>query len=165
MTSPDDPEVLRKEILLMLNKVSDRGSLLFFLWLLRRFHANAPPIPGNDELRALHEAFIRMDAAFRAKKTPPPEDVRLVGKWTDGDEASMARALGKAVKFFREQRGMSRLTLSKKTRLPLRTILAIERGKVFDIPLPMLLNLTRALGTMPSAFTDKLLDSERGNNG
>jgi hypothetical protein len=58
MTATDDPEVLRKEILVTLNKISDRGSLLFFQSLLRRIHANAP-IPGNDELRALHEAMWR----------------------------------------------------------------------------------------------------------
>src|ERR1700731_3205007 len=34
MTAPDDPEVLRKEILIMLKKISGRGSVLFFQWLL-----------------------------------------------------------------------------------------------------------------------------------
>jgi hypothetical protein len=66
---------------------------------------------------------------------------------------------------FQEKRGMSRLTLSKKARLPLRTILAIERGKVFDIPLPVMLNLTKGLGVNSGEFTDKLLDFERGDNG
>ncbi len=163
MTAPDDPEVLRKEILIMLDKVSDRGSLLFFQWLLRRIYANAP-IPGDEELRALHQAFMRMQSAFRAKKTPTPEDMELVGKWTDGDASSIGRALGKAVKFFREQRGMSRLALSKKARLPLRAILAIERGRVFDIS-PIMLNLTKGLGIEPGELTDKLLDFEKGDDG
>ncbi len=163
MAEPDDPEVLKKEILALLDKVDDRGSLLFFQWLLRRIFAKYP-IPGDDELRALHQAFIRIQAAFRAKKKPNPEDMELASKWTEGDEGSMGRALGKAVKFFREKRGMSRLELAKKARLPLRLILAIERGKVFDIS-PVITNLTRGLNVEAAELTDKLLDFERGSNG
>lgn len=163
MAEPDDPEVLRREILAMLDKVDDRGSLLFFQWLLRRIFANYP-IPGDEELKALHQAFTRMQTAFRAKKTPTHEDMELVGKWTGGDAESMGRALGRAVKFFREQRGMSRLQLAKKSRLPLRMILAIERGRVFDIS-PVMPNLTKGLSVEAGELTDKLLDFEKGNNG
>ena len=163
MGEPDDPEVLRKEILTMLDKVEDRGSLLFFQWLLRRIFANYP-IPGDDELRSVHQAFIRMQAAFRTKKKPSVEDVELLTKWTEGDGSSMGRALGRAVKFFREKRGMSRLELAKKSRLPLRMILAIERGRVFDIS-PMMPHLTNGLGVEPAELTDKLLDFEKGENG
>ena len=57
MTAPDDPEVLRKEILIMLKKISDRGSLLFFQWLLsfrkleaRRSCSGEPcPFPRNPD--------------------------------------------------------------------------------------------------------------------
>ncbi len=90
--------------------------------------------------------------------------MELASKWTEGDEGSMGRALGKAVKFFREKRGMSRLQLAKKARLPLRLILAIERGKVFDISL-LTTNLTRGLNVEAAELTDKLLDFERGSNG
>ena len=163
MTAPDDPEVLRREILAMLDKVDDRGSLLFFQWLLRRIFANYP-IPGDEELKALHQAFIRMQAAFRAKKAPTHEDMELVARWTGGDAESMGRAFGRAVKFFREQRGMSRLQLAKKARLPLRAILAIERGRVFDIS-PVMPNLTKGLSVEAGELTDKLLDFEKGENG
>ena len=160
MAEPDDPEVLKKEILAMLDKIEDRDSLLFFQWLLRRIFANYP-IPGDEELKALHQAFIRLQAAFRAKKRPTKEDMELVARWTGGDAESMGRAFGRAVKFFREQRGMTRLQLAKKSRLPLRTILAIERGKVFDIS-PMMPNLTKGLGIEAGELTDKLLDFEKG---
>ena len=160
MAEPDDPEVLKKEILAMLDKIEDRGSLLFFQWLLRRIFANYP-IPGDEELKALHQAFIRLQAAFRAKKRPTKEDMELVARWTGGDAESMGRAFGRAVKFFREQRGMTRLQLAKKSRLPLRTILAIERGRVFDIS-PMMPNLTKGLGVEAGELTDKLLDFEKG---
>lgn len=163
MTAPDDPEVLRKEILIMLDKVSDRGSLLFFQWLLRRIYASYP-IPGDEELRAVHQAFIRMQAAFRAKRKPSVEDVELLTKWTQGDDSSMGRAFGRAVRFFREKRGMSRLQLAKKSRLPLRAILAIERGRVFNIS-PVMPNLTKGLSVEAGELTDKLLDFEKGENG
>ncbi len=159
----DNPELLRREILAMLGKVEDRGSLLFFQWLLRRIYAEMP-IPGDEELKELHQAFVRMQAAFRAKKMPTKEDMELAAKWTDGDAESMGRALAKAVKFFRERRGMSRLQLAKKAQLPLRAILAIERGRVFDIS-PVMNNLTKGLGIEAGELTDKLLDFEKGENG
>ena len=159
MTEIDDPEVLRREIRTMLEKVTDRGSLIFFQWMVRRVLANYP-IPGDEELRALHQAFIRMHAAFRAKKRPTKEDMELVAKWTEGDAESMGRALGRAVKFFREKRGMSRLQLAKKARLPIRAILAIERGRVFDLS-PVIDNLTMGLSVEAGELTDKLLDFEK----
>ncbi len=99
MTEIDDPEVLRREIRAMLEKVTDRGSLIFYQWLVTHVMSNSP-IPGDEELKALHQAFIRVQAAFRAKKAPTREDMDLVGKWTDGDAFNMGRALGRAVKFF-----------------------------------------------------------------
>lgn len=128
MTEIDDPEVLRREIRTMLEKVTDRGSLIFYQWLVRRVLANYP-IPGDEELRALHQTFLRMHAAFRAKKRASKGDMDLVAKWTEGDAESMGRALGRAVKFFRQKRGMSRLQLAKRARLPLEAVLAIERGR------------------------------------
>ena len=159
MPEPDDPEVLRREIRTMLSKVTDRGELIFFQWLVRRVLANYP-IPGNEELKLLRQAFIRVQAALRARKAPTKEDMELVGKWTDGDAESMGRALGRAVKFFREKRGMSRLQLAKKARLPFKAILSIERGKVFDLS-PVLDNLTQGLSVEAGELTDKLLDYEK----
>ena len=162
MTEIDDPEVLRREIRAMLEKVTDRGSLIFYQWLVTHVMSNSP-IPGDEELKALHQAFIRVHAAFRAKKAPTREDMELVGKWTDGDAFKMGRALGRAVKFFRERRGMTRLQLAKKAGLPLNAILAIERGKVFDLS-PVVKNLTKGLGVEAAELTDKLLDFERGDS-
>ena len=146
----------------MLEKVTDRGSLIFYQWLVTHVMSNSP-IPGDEELKALHQAFIRVQAAFRAKKAPTREDMELVGKWTDGDAFNMGRALGRAVKFFREKRGMTRLQLAKKAGLPLNAILAIERGKVFDLS-PVVNNLTKGLGVEAAELTDKLLDFEKGDS-
>jgi len=162
MTEIDDPDVLRREIRAMLEKVTDRGSLIFYQWLVTHVMSNSP-IPGDEELKALHQAFIRVQAAFRAKKAPTREDMELVGKWTDGDAFNMGRALGRAVKFFREKRGMTRLQLAKKAGLPLNAILAIERGKVFDLS-PVVNNLTKGLGVEAVELTDKLLDFEKGDS-
>jgi ribosome-binding protein aMBF1 (putative translation factor) len=162
MTEIDDPEVLRREIRAMLEKVTDRGSLIFYQWLVTRVMSNSP-IPGDEELKALHQAFIRVQAAFRAKKAPTREDMELVGKWTDGDAFNMGRALGRAVKFFREKRGITRLQLAKRAGLPLNVILAIERGKVFDLS-PVVNNLTKGLGVEAAELTDKLLDFEKGDS-
>ena len=159
MPEPDDPEVLRREIRTMLSKVTDRGELIFFQWLVRRILANYP-IPGDEELKLLRQAFIRVQAALRARKAPTKEDMELVGKWTDGDAESMGRALGRAVKFFREKRGMSRLQLAKRARLPLKAILSIERGKVFNLS-PVLDHLTQGLSVDAGELTDKLLDFEK----
>ena len=162
MTEIDDPEVLRREIRAMLEKVTDRGSLIFYQWLVTHVMSNSP-IPGDEELKALHQAFVRVQAAFRAKKAPTRKDMELVGKWTDGDAFNMGRALGRAVKFFREKRGMTRLQLAKKAGLPLNAILAIERGKVFDLS-PVVSNLTKGLGVEAAELTDKLLDFEKGDS-
>lgn len=157
---PDDPIILRREIRIMLEKVDDSGSLLFYRWLLRRLFAHYP-IPADDELHKVHQAFIRMQAAFRANQKPTKEDIELLTKWTHGDEESMGRALGKAVKYFREERGMTRLQLARKARLPLRAILAIERGKVFDLS-PVIDGLATGLSVKAAELTDKLLDFEKG---
>jgi len=162
MTEIDDPEVLRREIRAMLEKVTDRGSLIFYQWLVTHVMSNSP-IPGDEELKALHQSFVRVQAAFRAKKAPTRDDMELVGKWTDGDAFNMGRALGRAVKFFREKRGMTRLQLAKKAGLPLNAILAIERGKVFDLS-PVVSNLTKGLGVEVAELTDKLLDFEKGDS-
>ena len=42
MTEIDDHDVLRREIRTMLERVTDRGSLIFFQWLVRRVLANYP---------------------------------------------------------------------------------------------------------------------------
>jgi hypothetical protein len=133
--------------------------LIFFQWLMRRVLAHYP-IPGDEELRALHQAFIRMHATNMAKQRPTKEDMELAAQWTKGDAETMRRALGRAVKFFREKRGMSRLQLAEKARLPIRANLAIERGRVFDL-LPIIDNLTMGLSFEAGELTGTLLDFEK----
>jgi transcriptional regulator with XRE-family HTH domain len=153
----DDPEILRKEILAVLEKVTDRGSLLFFHWILRRI-SNNDPLPADEELKALHQAFVRITAGFAEKKRPHADDLALVGKWIVIDKAATARAVGKTVRFFRERIGMSRLTFSKKSGVPLRLILALERGRGPDISASILPHLVRTLGTDVDEFGYKVME-------
>ncbi len=158
----DDPEVLRKEILAVLEKVTDRGSLLFFHWILRKI-SNNDPLPADEELKALHRAFVRITAAFAERRRPHADDLALVNKWIVIDKAATARAVGKTVQFFRERAGMSRLTLSKKSGLPLRLILALERGMGPDISVSILPHLVRTLGTDVDEFGRKVMEFGRND--
>ena len=69
-------------------------------------------------------AFVRVFEAFRAKKMPSAEDMEFVAKWTGDDDATMGRALGRTVKFYREKAGLTRLQLAKRAGLRLRLILS-----------------------------------------
>lgn len=158
----DDPEVLRKEISAVVEKVTDRGSLLFFHWILRRI-SNNDPLPADEELKALHGAFVRITAAFAEKKRPHADDLALVNKWIVIDKAATARAIGKTVRFFRERVGMSRLTLSKKSGVPLRLILALERGRGPDISVSILPHLVRTLGTDVDEFGRQVMEFGRND--
>ena len=162
MIETDDPAVLRREILAVLEKVTDRGSLLFFQWILGRI-SNNDPLPADEELKALHEAFVRIAAAVAERRRPHTDDLALVKKWIVIDEAATARAVGKTVRFFRERVGMSRLTLSKKSGVPLRLILVLERGRGLDISVSILPHLVRTLGTDVDEFGCKVMEFGRND--
>ena len=65
---PNDPVVLRKEIGAILDKVTNRGSLLFFQWLIRNIDKE---LQSPDELKKLHQVFIRVIDAFQHKALKP----------------------------------------------------------------------------------------------
>ena len=158
----DNPEVLRQEIFAILDKVTDRGSLLFFHWILTRI-SNNDPLPADEELKALHRAFVRITAAFAERRRPCADDLALVNKWIVIDKAATARAVGKTVRFFRDRIGMSRLTLSKKSGVPLRLILALERSRRPDISVSILPHLVRTLGTDIDEFGRKVMELGRND--
>jgi len=146
----------------VLEKVTDRGSLLFFHWIFKRIFNN-DPLPPDEELKALHRAFVRITAAFAERKRPHADDLALVKKWIVIDEAATARAVGKTVRFFRERIGMNRLTLSKKSGVPLRLILALERSRGPDISVSILPHLVRTLGTDIDEFGRKVMELGRND--
>ena len=58
---------------------------------------------------------------------------------------------------------MSRPTLSKKSRVPLRLILALERGRGPDISVSILPHLVRTLGTDVDEFGCKVMEFGRND--
>jgi hypothetical protein len=160
-TDSDNPEVLRQEIRAILDRVNDRGSLLYFHWLLDRIMQNEP-LPPIEELKKLHGAFVRVAEAFRDKrKEINRADFELVVKYVSTGGVDIARPLGMAVKFYREERGLTRLQLSKRCRVPLRAIIALERGQVKDLSIPRFEQLAKGLGVDPGELISKVMDFEK----
>ena len=159
----DSPEDLREEINKILAQVQDRDLLLFLLWATRRISKNQP-LPPPDEIKPLRDAFIRVAKAIRERKKAKTADIDLVLKWIGSDAVDLARPLARAVKFYREQIGLSRLQLSKRCKFPLRTILAIERGRVKDLTLPRLQRLADGVDVHLGEFMDKIAEFEREEN-
>jgi len=160
-TDSDNPEVLRQEIRAILDRVNDRGSLLYFHWLLDRIIANEP-LPPIKELKKLHGAFVRVAEGFRDKtKEINRADFELVVKYVSTGGVDIARPLGMAVKFYREERRLTRLQLSKRCRVPLRAIIALERGQVKDLSIPRFEQLAKGLGVHPGKLISKVMDFEK----
>lgn len=155
----DNPKILREEIRKMLAKVEDRDLLLFILWSVRRICKNQP-LPPPEEIKSLRDAFMRVAKALRERKKAKTADLDLVTKWIGSDDVELARPLAKAVKFYREQKKLSRLELSKRCKCPLRAILAVERGHVKDVTLPRLQQLSDALGVGFGELMDKIAEFE-----
>ena len=159
-----DDEAVRAELKAIIAKVDDRGSLLFTKWLLTRISKNQP-IPPIDEVKALHDAFVRVAAAFRAHRKVKPADLDLVNRWIGVEDVEIARPLADATKFYRAQKKMTRVELGRRGRFPLRAILQLERGQVKDMTLPRLQQLADGLGVELGEFMDKVAEFEKSSKG
>jgi DNA-binding XRE family transcriptional regulator len=159
---PSDPVTLRKEIGAILDKVTNRGSLLFFHWLIANIDKEMPP---PDELKKLHQVFIRVVDAFQNKKKISAEDWRMMFRYVGviGNDLDISRHLASTVKFYRKKAGLTRLQLSKNLGIKLRTVLALERGGIKDMSLPRLWQLADVLGVDAGAFMDRIYKLERKN--
>ena len=157
-TRADDPKTLREEIHTILDGISDRGSLLYLLWLLRRITKDEP-LPAIRELEKLHGAFVRVSEALNDKsKGIDQADWALVEKYMNAGGVQISRPLGMAVKFYRERKGLTRLELSKRCQVALRAVIALERGQIKDISLPRFEQLARVLGIEPADLMDKIME-------
>jgi hypothetical protein len=159
-----DDEAVRAELKAIIAKVDDRGSLLFTKWLLTRISKNQP-IPPIDEVKALHDAFVRVAAAFRTHRKVKAADLDLVNRWIGVEDVEIARPLADATKFYRAQKKMTRVELSRRCRFPLRAILQLERGQVKDMTLPRLQQLADGLGVELGEFMDKVAEFEKSSKG
>jgi DNA-binding Xre family transcriptional regulator len=159
-----DHEAVRAELKAIIAKVDDRGSLLFTKWLLTRISKNQP-IPPIDEVKALHDAFARVTAAFRAHRKVKAADLDLVNRWIGVEDVEIARPLADATKFYRAQKKMTRVELSRRCRFPLRAILQLERGQVKDMTLPRLQQLADGLRVELGEFMNKVAEFEKSSKG
>lgn len=123
-------------------------------------------MPPLQELRKLHEVFIRVADAFQTKKKIRAEDWRMMSRYVGviGNNLDISRHLASTVKFYRKKAGLTRLQLSKKSGIKLRTVLVLERGGVKDMSLPRLWQLADALGVDAGAFMDRIYELERNND-
>lgn len=154
----DDPEALRREIGAMLDTITDHGSLLFARWLLLRV-LNDEPVPADADLRELRGAFVRIAEALRDRsKEIDLADWALLAKYVSTGETRVGRPLGLAVRFYRTQRSMTRLQLSKRCRMSVRAILALERGQIEDISIPSFADLALGLGIHPTELMGKVME-------
>lgn len=159
-----DDEAVRAELKAIIAKVDDRGSLLFTKWLLTRISKNQP-IPPIDEAKALHDAFVRVAAAFKAQRKVKAADLDLVNRWIGVEDVEISRPLADATKFYRAQKKMTRVELGRRCRFPLRAILQLERGQVKDMTLPRLQQLADGLGVELGEFMDKVAEFEKSSKG
>jgi len=157
-----DDEAVRAELKAIIAKVDDRGSLLFTKWLLTRI-SKSQPIPPIDEVKALHDAFVRVAVAFRAHRKVKAADLDLVNRWIGVEDVEIARPLADATKFYRARKKMTRVELSRRCRFPLRAILQLERGQVKDMTLPRLQQLADGLGVELGEFMDKVAEFEKSS--
>jgi len=166
MPEPSDPLELRKEILDLLGKVTNRGSLLFFQWLIQNIDKELPSIP---ELKKLHQTFIRVIDAFQHKKPVSNDDWRMMFKYVGeiGNNLDISRHLASTVKFYREKAGLTRLQVAKRARINMKTMLALERGGIKDMSLPRLYQRADALNADAGEFMDRIykLEKAAGENG
>jgi len=160
MPEPSDPLELRKEILDLLGKVTNRGSLLFFQWLIQNIDKELPSIP---ELKKLRQTFIRVIDAFQQKKPVSNDDWRMMFKYVGeiGNNLDISRHLASTVKFYREKAGLTRLQVAKRARINMKTMLALERGGIKDMSLPRLYQLADALNADAGEFMDRIYKLEK----
>ncbi len=129
MPEPSDPLELRKEILDLLGKVTNRGSLLFFQWLIQNIDKELPSIP---ELKKLHQTFIRVIDAFQHKNPVSNDDWRMMFKYVGeiGNNLDISRHLASTVKLYREKAGLTRLQVAKRARINMKKSQPANGGRL-----------------------------------
>jgi Helix-turn-helix len=153
----EDAAKLRSEVRALLDKVTDRGSLLYFSWLVQLI-AKDEKLPPPEVLKKLHGVFIRVTAAFRTRRKISADDWEMMFKYVGvlGNDLDVSRPLASTAKFYREKAGLTRLQLAKKLKLPVRLILKLERGGIKDLSLPRLYQLADALNVDAGEFMDRM---------
>jgi DNA-binding Xre family transcriptional regulator len=155
-----DDQSIRAEIKASIGKIEDRGSLLFIRCLLTRISKDLP-IPAEEEVKALHDAFVRVAGALREGRKIKVADLDLVNRWLGVENVEIAKPLAEATKFYRTRKKITRLELSKRCKFPLRAILQLERGSVKDMTLHRLQQLADGLDVEVGEFMNKVIEFRR----
>lgn len=156
---PNDAVALRKEISTILNNITNRGSLLFCLWFVQNIDQKLPP---PDEIKKLHQIFIRVADAFKNKKKVSAADWKMMLKYVgEIGQVGLSRYLASTVKFYRVKAKLSRQQVAKKLGIRVRMVLALERGAIKDMSLPWLYQLADALNVDASEFIDRICELEK----
>jgi hypothetical protein len=158
-----DDQSIRAEIKAAIANVEDRGSLLFIRWLLTRISKNLP-LPAEEEAKALHDAFARVASALRERRKIKVADLSLVNRWLGVENVEIAKPLAEVTKFYRAQKKITRLELSKRCKFPLRAILQLERGLVKDMTLPRVQQFADGLDAEVGEFMDKVAELEKASD-
>jgi helix-turn-helix protein len=145
MSDLKSPEAVRAEINDLLDKIPDRETLTFLLWMFRKIaaHEGLPPL---EQVPALRDAFMRMMHALRDKKKIRHEDLSLVLRYTDTSGLDIRRELAATVRHLREAKGLTRREVSRLSGFPVRWLIALERGQIHDLSIPEFARLSKGLG-------------------
>jgi DNA-binding XRE family transcriptional regulator len=119
-----------------------------------------------DELKKLHQVFIRVTDAFRTKKNVSAEDWKMMFKYVGviGNNLDISRHLASTVKFYRQRAGLTRLQVAKRVGINMKTMLALERGGIKDMSLPRLYQLAVALKVDAGEFIDRIYRLEKAQD-
>jgi transcriptional regulator with XRE-family HTH domain len=116
--------------------------------------------PGDDVMcKALGEALkkARLEAGLSIEEAEERSRVAMEGL----DRKRISRALGLAIKEAREKRHVSRKELSRSAGLPLRRLIAIERGLARDMPVTEFFRISYALKMKPDELTERFEEIEK----
>ena len=116
--------------------------------------------PGDDVMcKALGEALkrARLEAGLSIEEAEERSRVAMEGL----DHKRISRALGLAIKEAREKRHLSRKDLSRSARIPLRRLIALERGLAGDMPVTEFFRISYALKMKPDELTERFEEIEK----
>ena len=119
-------------------------------------------LPPLDELKKLHEVFIRVADAFKNKKKFRTADWKMMLKYVgEIGQVDISHHLASTVKCYRERAKLTRLQLAKKVGIRVKTVLALERGGIKDMSLARLYQLADALNVDAGEFMDRIYELEK----
>jgi hypothetical protein len=136
---------LRSEIANLIDKIPDRETLVFCLWMFKKI-ANSEELPPPEKVKALRDAFIRLIKALRGGKRIRFKDFVLVMQYTDPSGLDIARPLAATIRHVRETKHLTRREVSRVSGFPVRWLIALERGQIHDISMPDFAQLSKGLG-------------------